>query len=330
MTPTIALDFNIIIPAIRGTAKILEENGRLWLYRFTDAQTEAYRAYSDDFYNKTKATAGVRLEFITDSETLTLKGEAVAASSRKFFAFDVYVNGSLVSHLLQSDEDGATPYTLTSKLGKGDTKKVCIYFPWSAQANIASLELDSGASFEPYIRPYKMLCFGDSITHGYDALNPSFSYASRLADLLRADHINKGIGGEVFFPPLAENRDLVEPDYITVAYGTNDWSHSPKEDFEKNSRLFYEALSKHYPNAKIFALAPVWRENYNTKVTPIGDFSNVAKTFSEIAASLPNVTLIDCFDFIPHETQYYVADVLHPNDAGFYHYAAELYKAIKS
>ena len=323
------LEFDTIIHAIRGCAKILEKNGRLWLYRFTDAQSEAYREYSTDFYKKTKATAGVRLEVITNSEALTLKGEAVAASSRKFFAFDVYVNGSLVSHLLESDEDGSTPYTLTARLGKGDAKKVCIYFPWSAQANIASFELDEGASFEPYRRPYRMLCFGDSITHGYDALNPSFSYASRLADLLRADHINKGIGGEVFFPALAENRDLIEPDYITVAYGTNDWSHSPKEDFEKNSKLFYEALSRNYPNAKIFALAPVWRENYNTKLTPIGDFSNVAKNLSEIAASLPNVKLINCFDFIPHETQYYVSDVLHPNDAGFYHYAAEVYRAIK-
>ena len=323
------LEFNTIIPAIRGCAKILEENGRLWLYRFTDAQSEAYRAYSSDFYKKTKTSAGVRLEFITDSESITLCGEATSASSRKFFAFDVYSDGSLVSHFIDSVEGSPTPYTIRAYLGKGKSKKVCIYFPWSAQTNIASLELDDGASFEPCVRPYKMICFGDSITHGYDALNPSFSYASRLSDLLRADHINKGIGGEVFFPALAENRDLIEPDFITVAYGTNDWSHSPKEDFEKNSRLFYEALSKNYPNAKIFALAPVWRENYNTKVTPIGDFSNVAKTLSEIADSLPNVTFIDCFDFIPHDRQYYVSDVLHPNDAGFYHYAAELYRAIK-
>ena len=323
------LDFNTIIPAICGCAKIFEENGKLYLYRFTDEQTEAYRAYSSDFYKKTKATAGVRLEFLTDSEDLTLCGEAVSASSRNFFAFDVYVDGSLVAHLFEGVSSAPTAYSLTAKLGVGKAKKVCIYFPWSAQTSITSLELDDGAYLEPYKRPYKMLCFGDSITHGYDAKNPSFSYASRLADMLRADQINKGIGGEVFFPSLAECRDLVEPDYVTVAYGTNDWSHSPKEDFEKNSRLFYEALSKNYPNAKIFALAPVWRENYNTKVTPIGEFSNVSRILSEIADSLPNVTFIDCFDFIPHERQYYVSDVLHPNDAGFYHYAAEVYRAIK-
>ena len=81
-----------------------------------------------------------------------------------------------------------------------------------------------------------MIMFGDSITHGYDALNPSFSYANRLADLLNADFVNKGIGGERFFPTLAQLKDDIEPDYITVAYGTNDWAHSPKEVFDKNSK----------------------------------------------------------------------------------------------
>lgn len=323
------LSFNSIIPATYGCAKILEEGERLWLYRFTDEQTEAYRSYSSNFHNKTKATAGVRLQFITNSKKLILKGETSTASSRKFFSFDVYVNGSLVSHLIECADETPKPYTLTAELGEGEAKRVCIYFPWSAQANIASFELDDGASFEPYSKPYKMLCFGDSITHGYCALNPSFTYATRLADLLCADYINKGIGGEVFFPKLAELKDDIEPDYITVAYGTNDWHVSKKETFEMNSVRFYEALSRNYPNARIFALAPVWRADHATSTKPIGEFSNVAKKLSEIAECIPNVTFVDCFDFIPHEAQYYIEDLLHPNDLGFCHYAAEVYRAIK-
>ena len=103
------LDFSTIIPAICGCAKILEENGRLYLYRFTDEQSEAYRTYSSDFYKKTKATAGVRLEFLTDSEALTLCGEAVSASSRSFFAFDVYADGALVAHHFANVDSTPTP-----------------------------------------------------------------------------------------------------------------------------------------------------------------------------------------------------------------------------
>ena len=321
------LQFDQIIPAISGCAKIFEKNERLYLHRFTDAQMEAYRSYSADFYKKTMATAGVRLQFVTSSEQLTMTGETVSASSRKFFAFDVYVNGALVFHTLEGTDDTPTPYTLSVNLGKSEAKQVCVYFPWSAQTNIASLELDDGASFEPYAKAYKMICFGDSITHGYDARNPSFSYASRLADMMRADYINKGIGGEIFFPSLAALKDPIEPDYITVAYGTNDWSKSQKDVFERDAALFYAALSRNYPNTKIFALAPVWRKSYTDK-KPIGAFSNVAKTLERIAADLPNVTFVDCFDFIPHEEQYYAPDVLHPNDAGFLLYATEVYKAI--
>ena len=323
------LEFDQIIPAVRGTVRTEEKDGKLWLYRFTEAQIEAYREYSEDFYKKTTCTAGVRLEFITNSENLTLTGEVISRSSRRYFGFDVYSNGSLVSHLFDKAEDSFEPYTITAKLGAGAQKRVTVYFPFSAQANITSLELDDEASFEVYEKPYKMICFGDSITHGYDALNPSFSYANRLADLLHADMVNKGIGGERFFPTLAQLKDDIEPDYITVAYGTNDWAHSPKEVFDKNSELFYKAISENYPNAKIFALAPVWRKSCVVKTKPMGEFSNVAKRISEIANALPNVTFVDCFDFIPHEEKYYSPDVLHPNDAGFFCYAAELYRAIK-
>ena len=238
------LDFNTVLSAVRGTAKTQLENGKLWLYRFTDAQSEAYRAYSSDFFKKAKATAGIRLEFSTNSAALCLEGECFVASSRNFYSFDVYVNGSLVCHKVEYTEEGYAKYQLKADLGDAEEKHVRIYFPWSAQANIAALSIDDGASFVPTQRPYKMICFGDSITHGYDAHNPSFSYASRLADMLCADHINKGIGGERFFPTLANLKDDFEPDYITVAYGTNDWSGAEKEDFDKNVTGFYQNLSK--------------------------------------------------------------------------------------
>ena len=215
------------------------------------------------------------------------------------------------------------------KLGGNNKKRVTVYFPWSVQANIASLTLDDGSSFEPVKRKYKMLCFGDSITQGYIAQNPSFTYASRLSDLLDADSVNKGIGGEIFFSTLAELRDDIEPDIITVAYGTNDWSHTEKDKFDESCKLFYEALSKNYPSAKIFALSPTWRGNYTQKDKPMGDFFYVSKRIREVAESLPNVIFIDCFDFVPHEAAYFVEDLLHPNDAGFNNYAAELYAAIK-
>ena len=173
-----------------------------------------------------------------------------------------------------------------------------------------------------------MLIFGDSITHGYDASEPQLSYATLMTDALDASAINKAIGGEVFFPKLATLKDDFSPDYITVAYGTNDWSHSPKETFEQNSIAFYRNLSENYPNAKIFMLSPIWRRDRD-RVTEVGPFERVEEHFAAIAASLPNVTLISGYDLVPHDSVYFSDEYLHPNDTGFSYYAENLLKKLQ-
>ena len=43
------------------------------------------------------------------------------------------------------------------------------------------------------------------------------------------------------------------------------------------------------------------------------------------AERYPQITVIDCWDFIPHDEQYFFDQRLHPNDAGFSFYAEALY-----
>jgi lysophospholipase L1-like esterase len=182
---------------------------------------------------------------------------------------------------------------------------------------------------EPVKRPVSMISFGDSITHGYDCSNPSFSYASRLADAFCAEAVNKGIGGEMFYPTLASLKDDLDPDIITVAYGTNDWSHSTKVAFDRDAKAFYEILSKNYPKAKIFAITPLWRHNMDSTEKDVGPFSYVHDYLAKVTAELPNVTLINGLELVPHEWRCFPGDGLHPNDEGFRHYANNLYAAIK-
>ena len=170
-------------------------------------------------------------------------------------------------------------------LGEG-YKTVQIYFPWSAASTLRFLALDDGASISPVLRPNRMLIFGDSITQGYDALYPSHSYASVLADALNADARNKGIGGEKFFPALLDEPEDFEPDYITVAYGTNDWAGRTAEELEHNLREFYHRLSALYPKARIFAVTPIWRKN-EFEQKPAGAFAHVAELIEDTAAELP-------------------------------------------
>ena len=325
------IGFDKIKDILHGVVYTEEKDGKLILHRFTKEQEEVYKPYNADFYKKTFGTAGVTLEFTTNSTTLSLSACISAASSRKFFSFDVYANGNLIKTAEGIMPEAQADFEFSAELGKGK-KLVTVYFPWSAVAQIYSVSLDDGAEIVPVERPYKMISFGDSITHGYDAKNPSFSYASRLADALCAEAVNKGLGGEVFFPTLAELSDDITPDFITVAYGTNDWSHCKddqnKEKFDADCKEFYRILSEKYPNTKIFAVTPIWRGDFerDTQVVP---FSYIKEYISKVTADLENVTVIDGIDLVPHDKTCFSPDVLHPNDAGFRHYANNLYAEIK-
>ena len=310
-----------------GAVRVEEEESGIRFFRFTKEQQEAYlQASPEDFYKKTFSTAGIRLCFTTDSDFVRLRYRMTKASSRKFSWFDLYENGVLIAHFggdttepLEGDEE----IVLSSGV-----KKVEIYFPWSAAAQILSLELADGALVQPVEKTMTMLAFGDSITQGYDAIYPSRSYQNRIADLLDASCVNKGIGGERFFPALLDSREDLKPDLITVAYGTNDWSKRDPVTYEENCRSFYQKLTARYPDAKILAITPIWRAD-NTKQTPFGaPLSEAVKLIERVCSEFAGVTVIHGGGFTPRLGEFYSDGYLHPNDLGFGFYAENLYPAI--
>lgn len=315
---------------VKGAVRVEEKNGAVHLFRFTKEQENIYlnrtTPSGKPLWDKTPATAGIRLEFVTTSRTLAIEVACVAASSCNCFVHDVVVNGKYLGSFGENESE-RREFSGSFDLGEGK-KEVKIYFPWAAASAIRSLTLDDGAEITPVKKSRKILMYGDSITHGYVAINPSASYASRLTDALDAEAFNKAIGGETFFPELAELSDEGDFDLITVAYGTNDWSHVTKDLFDETATAFYRTLSRRYPSAKIFALAPIWRADYET-ITKVGKFSYMKEVFEKLAKELPNLTVIDCFPFVPADSKYFADLTLHPNDAGFEHYFNGLWKELQ-
>lgn len=157
---------------------------------------------------------------------------------------------------------------------------------------------------------------------------PSSRYVVHLAEKLGAEEFNKGIGGEKYFPPLAKTKDSFVPDYITVAYGTNDWNAFDKETFKERCKGFYENLTKTYPESKIFAITPIWRKDISEE-KPFGAFSDIERLIRGCVKEYENITLISGIRFVPESEKFYGDLWLHPNDAGFEHYAENLYGIIK-
>ena len=323
------------IRAITKGADRVEINtkGRIKFHRFTEAQEKAYKDYSPaDFHRKTFSTSGIRLEFVTDSKKLAMTVNATSklSSTRRFFAHSVYADDKLAGRIERAQDDPTPDGDFSGEfdLGEGE-KTVRVYFPWSAVSEIVSFELDDGAKIEPVEKKCKMIIFGDSITQGYDAMAPENSYASIMTDTLCAEARNKGIGGEVFYPTLGALRDDFEPDYITVAYGTNDWARNDRETFDRDCEAFYTNLSANYSEATIFALSPIWRGDKDSGKSKVGEFSHIGERIKEVADKLPNVVFIDTNGFVPEDPSYFSDLHLHPNDMGFAPYAENLLREIK-
>lgn len=317
-----------------GAVHVEQENDKIRFHRFTEQQEILYGKGSNTFNVRCAASAGIRLRFKTNSQTLKMKFEIRKGSSRQYYSFDVFVNGKAAGYMdnfsgvsLPQNYTGVElPRDKAEKefaLGRGD-KEVCVYLPWSVCPLLEELSLEEGSCVIPVKPGKKLLAFGDSITQGYDALRSSMRYTARLADKLRAEELNKGIGGEVFIPALAQIKDDISPDYITVAYGTNDWSKKTEEDFKVRCREFFTVLSNHYPRAKIFAITPIWRKDCQGE-RAFGPFELVEKDIWEAVSDLPNVTVIPGFDLVPKDETYFSDLRLHPNDEGFAHYAENLY-----
>ena len=312
----------------RGCARVEERDNAFVLMRFTEKQAQAYLDIgNEEFYAKTFATAGVRLAFRTNSTRFAYDYQFYKGSSRKFGHFDVYIDGSLTYHFGSvgtENMSGHAEITLPEGM-----KLVEIYFPWSYRADISHVTIDDGAVIEGAYRSHTMISFGDSVTHGYDAIHPSLSYTALLASLLNADHINKGIGGDIYFPALLEEAESDDPDFITVAYGANDWYKCTPEEFENNCRTFISRVTKLYPTSKIFILSTIWHCEFH-KASKLGMTGSEQNAWMrEICRDYPTVHYVDGGLMTPHRQEFYTDTAGHPNEACFAIYAANLYAAIQ-
>ncbi len=317
-----------------GAVEIIENKGFVFR-RFTRDQEEQYARYHNSLLTKTYSSSGICMEFVTDTCNLYMDIDLSEGSTRRFYAFDILCDNQKVDCITNFAE-GDDLYRHDFKLGRvkrnitfnGGTKTVKIVFPWSVAAKINEISIDDNATVEPLPQKPKMLFFGDSITQGYDALYPTESYVYRISDMLGVECYNKAIGAECYFPELLKYADDFQPEFISVAYGTNDWNRLTWDAFQRNCAEFYKLLATNYPSSKIFAIAPLWRKDLCEK-RPIGDFKNIRDYIFKVTEKYENVTAIDGYGFVPQEERYFSDLRLHPNSEGFKHYAENLFSQLK-
>ena len=318
------MDIELVREITRGALLVAEENGAAVFHRFTEAQRKVYES-NHGFWLKTFADSGIRLEFTTDAAKFSMRGTMEAASSRTFCFFDVCVNGVLVKHVGTHSITDEPEFDFEVELPRG-TNRVVVYLPGLSKAMLKSLEFTGATEIAPIAKKRRIICYGDSITQGYDARYPSLAYTNIVADVLDAEVINKAIGGDRFNPELAALPDAGRFDLVTVGYGTNDWSHELREVLEDKSERFFDALEKNYPGVPVCAILPLWRHDW-MRVTDVGTFEEGYAIIRAAAGKHPNVKVVNGWDLLPH-LESCVSDGLHPNDFGFQFMARNLLKQL--
>ena len=304
-----------------GALRIWEENGMFCFSRFTPAQEELLR--QRDFHPKEGATSAMRLEFTTRGGTLSFDYQVDPGCERDYYGIEITVDGLGMYHLYKQTlpDAGQVCYTVPAS---EKPVKVAVYFPNLACLRIGNVCLPEDHA--PCRRSRKYLALGDSITQGYDATHPNQCYVNLLADALDAEVLDQAIGGDVFFAGNLDPQLPFAPDFITVAYGTNDWNRSVLISDAVGE--YVDTLAKIYPHKPIFLLLPIWRA-IETELRQGVTLAQGREFIAKAAQGHPNVHVVDCTRFVPFLPEYFYDGVLHPNDLGFLYYAKALEQAIR-
>ena len=308
------LTLDQVLSFTHGAVKVTFEDGIYSFRRMTESQIETFGSILEKYRSRSSATAGIRLEFETDSRTFCAH---VHGAGR----YEILVDGMRVLFGNYDVKD-----CLYVDLPEGN-KHITVLLPWHTEGKLGLMFLDDGC----YVRPYeqfdrKFLFLGDSITQGSSSGQDSLTYVFRVAHWFHADYMNWGVGGTKFYPQTLEKPDY-EPDTVFIAYGTNDFNAIPTiEQIKENCKNYMDTVKSWYPNAKFYCISPLWRLD-GKQVRGAGTLEQVRQVIIE-QIEAHGFHHIDGYKLVPHDTMYYADKRLHPNAIGMSMYAEGLIKAV--
>ncbi len=313
------LTFEQIKSATVGAVKIEQKADGIHCHKCTQSQVNTWMRESAELGANASATTGIRLDFQTDSQRLTVS----TACGRPF---ELIVDGLLRARLDFSETEKIT-VDLCDPLGDPlPQKRVTLCFPChGTPGTLSSVELDDGATFTPHTFDRKLLFIGDSITQGWESGWDSLSYVSRVSEFFNAESVNQGIGGAYFLPESFDHISF-DPDAVIVSYGTNDFGHYPtKEEFYDQARAHLTLIKREYGDRPIFVISPIWRGKKTEK--KMGRFQECRAIVKALAEEM-ELRHIDGLTLVPPLPELFSDGYLHPNANGFSLYAENLIRQL--
>lgn len=164
-----------------------------------------------------------------------------------------------------------------------------------------------------------IICFGDSLTSGFGA-SPGMDYPSQLERIIGRPMINAGVEGDTTAGALTRlNKDVLSnsPRIVLITLGGNDLMSGVNEEvFSNNLRTIIEMIQDRGALVIVGGIElPYWGEEF---------WEAYNQVCQETGAVLINNILQGIID-----KPELMADLIHPNDAGYTIIAQRFYKALK-
>ena len=263
-------------------------NGWVRPWRFSPDQMRALgssTAWHPGLFRQMAAcTAGIVVEFVTDSSVVTLevRVDDMPAGSRSVVedceraqkVEDIVLDGISFDvdgkHFdLREQPKGATQMTFALDApreldgsvmrlpGMGSEHRVAIWLPALSGCELRDIFGD-GTYLKPVDARPILLVLGDSIAQGFCAGDPALAWPSRVSREWGLDLLNQSIGGQVFQPGmLADLQQRVTPERVIVALGLN-LRHEPCSErlVRFDVRGMFSELRRMWPETRMWALTP--------------------------------------------------------------------------
>ena len=301
---------NSLKKLIKGACYFETKRGYLISFKYSRAQLDMMdkEGYDDFWRIRGNISAGIRIEFITDSSFVSFDYNACVGTTLldRSNSVDIWIDGVLYSAMHLEKDKGS----LRVDLPEGE-KRVSIYFPCDSQFWVKNFTIDGKYKSVKDKGP-KVLVIGDSITQGYGPMISSGSYFNELQRQTGYNMLNQGIGGY-----RCEAGDLMYvdgfvPDKIITLLGTNWYDAEDVYPYEKATADFYKRLTELYPDKQIISISPLWRadEGFNPE-----RFAWCRAVVEKECKKYENITFVDGFTLVPHVFECF-CDKLHPNEYG--------------
>jgi lysophospholipase L1-like esterase len=147
-----------------------------------------------------------------------------------------------------------------------------VYLPEGMRPTIFDVRPVDGTLTGAPRRP-RWLAYGDSLTEGWVASGPAFSWPMLAARWYGLDAVNLGYAGSARGElPSAEQIAALDADVISIAYGTNCWSriaHSAPH-FREGFRSFLRLVRQGHPETPIVVASPMLRPDAESTPNRLG------------------------------------------------------------